>query len=213
MKVSCGKPKSSQKYQNSTKFKPLNISQKAKEAPMNNLCNRCYDILEWKKQFKKYKPLSAPSKCIACMEKRVFAAYRILCNDCSFKSMKCSKCNTEVEKFCAKTVADKSKNNLKEIINMLKEGPKKTVIRKMNEGIMLILDETKGIIEKESGEVVVGLRDIPIKFSNVMDDEIEEEGEIVKEGVEKAGIESIEEEEIEEEAVGLEENKGEEIVK
>lgn len=59
---------------------------------ITNCCARCTDILEWKIKYGKYKPLSAPGKCVKCGEKRVKFAYNVLCAVCVKTDGACAKC-------------------------------------------------------------------------------------------------------------------------
>ena len=52
-------------YQNNFKFRHNPNSQKTKKIlslPNEGLCKKCHDIIEWKKQYRKYKPLTMPAK-------------------------------------------------------------------------------------------------------------------------------------------------------
>ena len=55
------KKKQGQKYKNKTKFR-LNeeskLTQRIKATTLDLLCQRCYDQIKWKIDYKKYKPLS-----------------------------------------------------------------------------------------------------------------------------------------------------------
>ena len=59
--------KKGQKYQNTVAFKN-NLHDKSKTTKAINslvvrgVCERCREIIEWKKKYKKYKPLTAPKK-------------------------------------------------------------------------------------------------------------------------------------------------------
>lgn len=60
-----GSKKGAQKYQNSFAFKhnaKSKISQKINAMPNDGVCNRCFEQIEWRKKFKKYKPLAQPKK-------------------------------------------------------------------------------------------------------------------------------------------------------
>jgi len=82
--------KGAQKYQNSTKFR-LNddskLTKRIKVTPLDLLCQRCYDQIKWKMDFKKYKPLTTPGKCRDCSKRTVIKAYRALCDPCSVKKI------------------------------------------------------------------------------------------------------------------------------
>ena len=94
--------KQGQKYQNSTAFKPglYGESRRVKLAaalPLAGLCARCKEKIEWKKKYDKYKPLTAPRRCVACQEKRVKQAYYRLCQECAQSEGVCAKCGEEKE--------------------------------------------------------------------------------------------------------------------
>ncbi len=91
--------KDGQKYQNKTKFahnKKSKKTEKIKQSPLDFLCQRCYDIIQWKIDYRKYKPLSAMSKCNTCQQRNVFKAYRTICDTCATKKgedgKKCQLC-------------------------------------------------------------------------------------------------------------------------
>jgi hypothetical protein len=78
--------KGAQKYQNTFKFhhnKNSVKTEKIKNSPLDNLCQRCYDIIKWKIEYRKYKPLSAASKCNVCRYPNIIKAYRTICDPCS----------------------------------------------------------------------------------------------------------------------------------
>lgn len=47
------------------------------------VCERCRKKIEWKKKYRKYKPLTAPGKCVKCGNRNVKAAYHQVCDDCA----------------------------------------------------------------------------------------------------------------------------------
>ena len=57
--------KKGQKYQTRTAFK-IQFNEKAEEiskkTPLDRLCKRCHEQLEWKIRFQKYKPATSVSK-------------------------------------------------------------------------------------------------------------------------------------------------------
>lgn len=53
------------KYANTYKFVHNKNSKKTKQilaSPIEGVCEKCYKILQWKKDYRKYKPLSVPRK-------------------------------------------------------------------------------------------------------------------------------------------------------
>ena len=60
--------------------------------PIGGVCPDCRAVLEWRKRFRKYKPLSVPKKCVRCGGKAIKEAYHIICRPCSAKDKVCAKC-------------------------------------------------------------------------------------------------------------------------
>jgi hypothetical protein len=84
-----------QKYQNSYTYqhnKNSKLTCKIAALPIEDLCQRCTEILEWKKKYRKYKSLTVPKKCIKCAQKTIHEAYHVICNSCSNKDHICAKC-------------------------------------------------------------------------------------------------------------------------
>ncbi|GAX12405.1 hypothetical protein FisN_2Hh236 [Fistulifera solaris] len=55
-------------------------------SPIQHVCRRCHEKIEWKKQYRKYKPLTAPAKCNHCGNRNVKAAYHTICESCTRSS-------------------------------------------------------------------------------------------------------------------------------
>lgn len=94
--------KRGQKHQNATAYKSgrYGETRQAKLAaalPLAGLCGRCKEKIEWKKKYDKYKPLTAPRKCVLCEEKKVKQAYYRLCQDCAEDKKVCAKCGEAAE--------------------------------------------------------------------------------------------------------------------
>ncbi|ELP87260.1 hypothetical protein EIN_094970 [Entamoeba invadens IP1] len=84
-----------QKHQNITAFKDYKgatVYKKIKALPNEGLCQKCYDTIEWKKKFHKYKPLKQPAVCFDCKQKVVRFAYHTMCQECAEKAGVCAKC-------------------------------------------------------------------------------------------------------------------------
>jgi len=84
-----------QKYQNTFKFQHNPNSKKTsqiKAIPIEGLCRHCSDILQWKKDYRKYQTMNAPKQCISCLQKTVNRAYHIICQGCATKKKICAKC-------------------------------------------------------------------------------------------------------------------------
>lgn len=195
--------KKGQRYQNEFGFKHNKnsmLTRKIQETPLDFLCSKCLNILEWKIKFRKYKPLSTPSKCKICELKTVYKGHREACDKCCIEIKICSKCLDKCEEYArptrsSKVLRDKNKMNNKkstfdEIVSSLKEKHKRTVNRKIESGEDLIFDGTKGIVNKKTNEIIVDLIDIN---SGVL--------------VEDNSIEEKEEDDYNEESVSIEDNE------
>jgi hypothetical protein len=121
MPESSGKPKGAPKYKNSTKFRHNPGSKLTKvinEYPITGLCPKCVDKIAWRKDYRKYKPLSVPKKwygerrnhavmhggcdrnlipltfiySISCEQKTIKDAYHVVCRACASRRRICEKC-------------------------------------------------------------------------------------------------------------------------
>lgn len=52
-------------------------------SPNVGVCRRCHEKIEWRKQYRKYKPLTQPGKCNLCQRRNIKAAYHTICGDCA----------------------------------------------------------------------------------------------------------------------------------
>jgi len=91
-----------QKYKNETAFKNNKYDSNSKAKLLNqlkfvNVCQKCRDVIEWKVKYNKYKPLTAPKKCVRCSEKKVKYAYHVACTDCVVEEKVCAKCLKDTE--------------------------------------------------------------------------------------------------------------------
>ncbi|CAM9591901.1 unnamed protein product, partial [Ascophyllum nodosum] len=59
------------------------------------LCAACHDKVEWRKQYRKYKPLRQPATCNDCHQKTVTAAYHKICPPCARERRVCAFCCTK----------------------------------------------------------------------------------------------------------------------
>ena len=57
-------------------------------SPNVHVCRRCHEKIEWRKKYRKYKPLTQPGKCNLCQLKRVTAAYHTICEPCTRNATK-----------------------------------------------------------------------------------------------------------------------------
>lgn len=95
-KVSSGKPKKGPPaHQNSYAFhhnKSSKLTKHITSLPIRFLCPACVAVIEWRKKYRKYKPLTVVKKCTACGEKKIKDAYHVICGDCVRATTKCGKC-------------------------------------------------------------------------------------------------------------------------
>ncbi|KAL1491113.1 hypothetical protein ABEB36_011757 [Hypothenemus hampei] len=146
-----------QKHQNRTAFKNSlhDTSQKTKEInaiQVNNVCQRCKDIIEWKIKYKKYKPLTQPKKCVKCGEKTVKKAYHIVCDPCGQKTGICAKCGQRKDLIIASTVQQsmlQQDPEIKELLKSLPERKRRTFLRFMAKNEKEPLSENKEEILKK----------------------------------------------------------------
>ena len=202
--------KKGQKHQNTYTYhhnKGSLISRKILSSPLDLLCERCLNILSWKVKFNKYHPLKTPGKCNQCQEKCIYKAYRTICDGCATKDGKklCTKCGEEVENYAKPDARNNPETGVKkvspvmELVKTLKKKYQKTVYRRINKGVRIEYDETKGIVDEETKEVIIPLDKI-VKDDddedddNGNDDEDEKENEDNKED-EKEGTKEDNQEE------------------
>ena len=127
-----------QKHQNSTAWK----ADKHKSDPktklvqsltVTNCCQHCTGVIEWKIKYGKYKPLTQPSKCVKCGEKRIKFAYHTLCQKCTETTGHCAKCNKpeEVVNKPEPTLAEAARleQELKLELKALPERKRRTFLR------------------------------------------------------------------------------------
>ena len=79
------------KNQNAFAFQHNPCSKKTdKILSMPNIhsCKRCKEKIEWRKQYRKYKPRTQPGTCNICKKRNVKAAYHTICTDCTTESQK-----------------------------------------------------------------------------------------------------------------------------
>jgi transcriptional regulator of met regulon len=84
-----------QKYKNTYAFHHNKSSKKTKlilSFPINGLCIKCTQLIEWRKRYRKYKPLTVPRRCVKCLEKQVKEAYHECCHSCASSLQICAKC-------------------------------------------------------------------------------------------------------------------------
>jgi hypothetical protein len=94
--------KKGQAYQNAFAFKHNKnsmLTKKIAKAPIDKMCKRCVDIVEWRIDYRKYKPLTNPARCNLCLGKTIYKAYRTICDSCAITKGLCAKCVEPTDSF------------------------------------------------------------------------------------------------------------------
>ncbi|KAL9651703.1 hypothetical protein ABK040_009318 [Willaertia magna] len=110
------------RHQNTTAFKHNKGSKKTQQiasTPNVGLCKRCHDVIEWKKQYRKYKPLTQPRRCNYCNQKTVTLAYHVICDPCAKQKKVCAKCNQAYDEKLITEVTQESE--IQELENIEKQ--------------------------------------------------------------------------------------------
>lgn len=79
------------KHQNKFAFRHNPKSKKTEKilsSANEHVCRRCHEKIEWRKQYRKYKPRTQPGTCNACTKRNVKAAYHTICESCTKTSDK-----------------------------------------------------------------------------------------------------------------------------
>ncbi|CAN0006873.1 unnamed protein product, partial [Phaeothamnion confervicola] len=88
------------KHQNEFAFRHNPKSKKTLKIlamPNEGLCRRCHAKVEWRKKYRKYKPLKNPASCNECRQKTVRAAYHTKCGPCAKAKRVCPGCGERPE--------------------------------------------------------------------------------------------------------------------
>ncbi|KAJ1927614.1 hypothetical protein FBU59_007208, partial [Linderina macrospora] len=137
-----GAKKGAQKYQNQfayTHNKGSKTTKKILSLPVDGLCQRCTDVVVWRKQYRKYKPLTAAKKCVSCELKKVKKAYHVICDDCAQKKNVCAKClesKSIVDTHNPKTSEQvlKEEQDLERRLANMRERERRSYMRKLERG-------------------------------------------------------------------------------
>ena len=78
-------------------------------SPIMHVCKRCNEKLEWRKQYRKYKPRTQPGMCNGCKKRNVKSAYHTICGSCTTESVKAKQIIQEaIDAKTAKAAKSKS---------------------------------------------------------------------------------------------------------
>ncbi|OMJ18937.1 hypothetical protein AYI70_g5044 [Smittium culicis] len=137
-----GAKKGPQKFQNSFAFthnKGSKTTKKILALPIEGLCTRCYDQIQWRKRYRKYKQLTVAATCVSCKKKNINKAYHVLCDACSAEKNVCAKCMESKEIVVEPVKMTEAQRMLeqKEIdlkLSTLRERERRSYLRKLERG-------------------------------------------------------------------------------
>uniref|UniRef100_A0A7S3PFY7 Uncharacterized protein n=1 Tax=Aplanochytrium stocchinoi TaxID=215587 RepID=A0A7S3PFY7_9STRA len=176
------------KHQNSFAFKHNKSSKKTTKIlakTHSNLCKRCHDQVEWRKKYRKYKPLKQPKKCFGCQQKNITRAYHILCNSCAGGRNVCAKCtknkenpdNIQDDENIDSMGAVAKVSDVEHYLGGLKERERRGIIRKIEKGVLRIRKTDDGKIELFEAEPEEEESEMENeKESDVDDNHVDEDG-------------------------------------
>ncbi|KAG9299584.1 hypothetical protein G9A89_020755 [Geosiphon pyriformis] len=106
--------------------------------PVSGLCQKCKGIVDWRKKFKKYKPLTIPKRCLSCEEKVIKEAYHVLCNSCAKAKGVCAKCQEDGEILSSSKKTEREilteQQEQDRLLSTLSERQRRTYIRNLERG-------------------------------------------------------------------------------
>ncbi len=118
------------------------------------LCTRCEQIIEWRKDYRKYKPLKEPRRCIGCLDKTVTRAYHQLCAKCSKEKVVCAKCCEPCDASTKEKPVTAEQVELALATADVKERTKRSIARNWERGQLKPEDVIKLITAASHGENV-----------------------------------------------------------
>lgn len=139
-------------YQNTFAFKHNKGSKKTAHIlgiAHRGLCQRCHEQIEWRKKYRKYKPLKQPRKCNGCDSRAIKRAYHTLCDSCAGARGVCAKCGRQPQRDPLSSGGNSggegsdamSAENI--LIGRLRERDKRTVRRRLAAGDRIVEEEGK----------------------------------------------------------------------
>jgi len=128
-----------QAHQNKVAFRHNKASKKSAQImslPNEGVCPKCHDIIEWRKKYRKYKPLKVPNKCQICEQKTVTRAYHVICSPCSQRTGTCAKCREQKTILNPVITAEQRKADLEVVtvaFSKMTEGERRTFLRQLKQ--------------------------------------------------------------------------------
>jgi hypothetical protein len=135
-----GGPKKGPRHQNRTAFKHNPHSTKSAKIdalPNEGLCARCSEIIEWRKKYHKFKPLTGPRTCQECHQRTVVHAYHVLCVLCARARNCCAKCReqrTIIKPVVLPEEAKRDQDRLEDEFAKMRLSERRTFLRKLQKG-------------------------------------------------------------------------------
>ena len=103
--------------------------------PGGGVCQKCREVIQWKKDYGKYKPLRAPAKCTHCNQRVITHAYHMLCLGCAnFKNV-CAKCGEDRPLHEEDPFDGKPKPPSPDELALMNERQRRTAIRKYEKAL------------------------------------------------------------------------------
>lgn len=130
-------------HQNRTAFrhnKGSKLTARIEEtAHTQGLCQRCADKVEWRKRYRKYKPLTTPRKCNVCNGRKITAAYRTLCTSCAKQGGRlCEGCGNKKDNTITEDKQEEQVDvedvGVEAIVEGMSERQRRTVYRQVDKG-------------------------------------------------------------------------------
>ncbi|GMI17408.1 hypothetical protein TrLO_g9391 [Triparma laevis f. longispina] len=182
------KPKSrAPKHQNTFAFKHNPNSKKTKQIeskPILGVCLKCKEKLEWRKKYRKYKPLTQPKNCVDCKKRTVLSAYHVVCVPCGKKRGNC----------CEICLGEKQEVKVEEgeggvDLSGLRERERRAVMRRMERGEGGEEEEEEGKESCDEGEEQEQQEEEEEEEKNVVGENANVEEEETAERMEEVGEE------------------------
>ncbi|MES1912568.1 MAG: hypothetical protein MHM6MM_004822 [Cercozoa sp. M6MM] len=126
-----------QKHQNKTKFKHNAFSAKSariESMPITDVCGRCAQILQWRKDYRKYKPLTTMRRCEKCELRKIKLPYVSVCSDCVAELKICAKCKQPCDDLIMHDPDPENEDLVWQVLNTMREREKRTVMRAIKKG-------------------------------------------------------------------------------
>lgn len=107
--------------------------------PTTGLCLKCYEKIQWRKEYRKYKPLKAPKKCATCRQPRISQAYHVYCKNCA--DGKCEKCGLQRERSVigrdeVHQAVQKKLDEVQGQLTGVRERDRRKIVRQLKEEVM-----------------------------------------------------------------------------